>query len=203
MSTDYRPIMPILACHLFDGRLEDFGIREHFSGSTTYRARLLTDGRNYLWLYVDDAGFVAGLMRYLPNGVPNKILSAIAEAFDTEIVSEHEPQFWGFDTQEEWDAWERKLHEQYEDNFYTEMMKFLRGESSDIKTGTIGMIKAEIAKKLAESDPTLLLTANKNKLHAEIESIYDRDHMVSVKLSAQDMAVATMIATHEDDLPRA
>ena len=30
---------------------------------------------------------------------------AIAEAFDTGIVSEHEPQFWGFDTQEEWVVW--------------------------------------------------------------------------------------------------
>jgi hypothetical protein len=203
MSTDYRLITPILACDLFDGRLEEFGVCEHFSDTTTDRERLLTDGRNYLWLYVDGAGFVAGLTRYLPNGVPSKILNAIAEAFDTEIVSEHEPQFWGFETHEEWDAWNQKIHKEYEDKYHDEMMKFLGGEPNDIRPGTIGMLKAEIAKTLIESDPTLLLTANKDKLRSEIELIYERDHVISVKLSPQDLAAVTMRTTHEDDLPRA
>jgi hypothetical protein len=29
-----------------------------------------------------------------------EIFHAIAEAFDTEIVTEHQPEYWGFDTQE-------------------------------------------------------------------------------------------------------
>ena len=36
---------------------------------------------------------------------PRHIIKAIEQAFDTEIFSEHEPQFWGFATQEEWDEW--------------------------------------------------------------------------------------------------
>src|SRR6266446_391236 len=118
MSTDYRLTKDILACDLLDGRLEQFGVREYFNDKTTEQARLLTDGRNYLWLYVNDDGFVNCVTRYMPNGVPSKILNAIAEAFDTGIVSEYEPQFWGFDTQEEWDAWERKLHKEYKDKFH-------------------------------------------------------------------------------------
>ena len=35
---------------------------------------------------------------------PSRILEAIATTFDTEIFSEHEPQFWGFTSQEELDA---------------------------------------------------------------------------------------------------
>jgi hypothetical protein len=35
---------------------------------------------------------------------PGYILTAISDGFDVDIVSEYEPQFWGFDTQEEWDA---------------------------------------------------------------------------------------------------
>ena len=50
MSTDYRLIKPLPTCRLLDGRLEEFGIYEHFGDTTTDRKRLLTDGRNYLWL---------------------------------------------------------------------------------------------------------------------------------------------------------
>src|SRR5690348_12483698 len=132
MSTDYCLLNPILACNLLDGRLEKYGVREYFNDHTTEKDRLLTDGRNYLWLYVDDAGFVAHLTRYMPNGVPSKILSAIAEACETEIASEYEPQFWGFDTEEEWDAWQRKLDEEYQTEFHNNILKFIRGEPCDI-----------------------------------------------------------------------
>ena len=107
MSTDYRLLRKVPACDLFDGRLEEFGVREHVKPeATTEKSRLLTDGRNYLWVYIDDDGFVDCLTRYAPNGAPGKILNALANVFDTDIVSEYEPQFWGFDTQEEWDAWQ-------------------------------------------------------------------------------------------------
>jgi hypothetical protein len=65
------------------------------------------------------------------------------------------------------------------------------------------MIKAEIAKKLVKDDPTLLLPENKDKFDTAINSTYDRDHAVVVKLSPQDLAAAKMMVTHEDDLPRA
>ena len=164
---------------------------------------MLTDGRNYLWLYVDDAGLVRSLTRYMPNGVPTKILSAIAEAFDAEIVSEYEPQFWGFDTQEEWDAWELMIDKQYQEKFYNDVLKYLQGEPHGIPPGTNGMLKAKIAKKLVESDATFLEPANKEKFQAQIESIFQRDHMLSQKSSPQALAAAKLGTTHEDDLPRA
>ena len=203
MSTDYRLLKNVLACDLFDGRLEVFGVHEHLNAETTEQRRLLTDGRNYLWLYIDDAGFVSCLTRYMPNGAPSKILSAIAEAFDTGIVSEYEPQFWGFETQEEWDAWQLGIAKEHEEEFYRQILKYVQGNLNDIRPGTNGMIKAEIAKKLVEDDPTLLLPANEDKFRAAIESTYDCDHAVFVELRPQEVAAAKMMATHEDDLPRA
>ena len=81
-------------------------------------------------------------MRNLWCAPEKEIFHAIAEAFDTDIVTEHQPEFWGFDTQEEWDAHEKRIHEEYERKFYAELLKHLRGEPSDIRPGTIGMKKA-------------------------------------------------------------
>jgi hypothetical protein len=109
MSTYYRPLRPIGMADLFDGRLEKFGVREHRNDETDDRHRMLTDGNNYLHVFVHDDCPEAGVTfkRYFPNGSPIDILWAIQDAFNVEIVSEHQPQYWGFDTQEEWDAaWE-------------------------------------------------------------------------------------------------
>lgn len=184
---------------MFDGRLEEFGVREHVHPeSTTERSRLLTDGRNYVWVYIDDDGFVACLSRYGWNA-PGEILNALANVFETDILSENERQFWRVNTQEEWDACREKISEAA----HIELMKFLRRERNNIRPGTIGMYMAEIARTLVEKDPSLLLSANKDKLFNEVRSIYDREHAAVVTLRPQDMALARMLSTHEDDLPRA
>jgi hypothetical protein len=203
MSTSYCPRKKVPACNLFDGRLAAFGVREHVEpDETTERRRCLIDGRNCLWVYIDANGFVDHLVRYGANA-PGKILNAVAKAFETDIVSEYEPQFWGFDTQEEWDAWMEQMSRESEERFHLELLKYLRGEPNDIQPGTVGMINAEIAKKLVENDPALLLPINKDKLRNEIQSIYERDHMVSITLDPQQIDLAQMIASDEDDLPHA
>jgi hypothetical protein len=59
---------------------------------------------NFLWVYSNEEGLVSTFCRWAPNGNPQRILCAIADQFDVDIVSEHEPQYWGFDTEEEWEA---------------------------------------------------------------------------------------------------
>jgi hypothetical protein len=140
---------------------------------------MLTDGRNYLWVYVEDNG-VSSFTRYMPNGAPGKILDAISDAFDVDIVSEREPQYWGFDTQEEWDAAMEALTKEDEEKFHAEVLKFLNREPHEIRQDTIGMLKAEIAKRLVEEDPTLLLPTNKRKFRDAIEMAYDRDYIVTL-----------------------
>src|SRR5262245_9316500 len=122
----------------------------------------------------------------MPNGDPGYILTAISDEFDVGIVSEYEPQYWGFDTQEEWEAFEERRAKEIDEKFYIELSKYLRGEPNDIKPGTVGMGEAEIAKTLVEKDPSLLLPINKDKLLDESRSIYYRE---------QDQRLARMSIT--------
>jgi len=202
MSTDFILSRKVSANDLFGGRLATFGIQEHVSSDTSERNRCLTDARNYLWVYLTEDGFVGCLSRYGANA-PGKILAAINEAFETDVFSEYEPQYWGFDTQEEWDAAEKKLADQHRDRFYADLCAYIRGEPNDIRPGTIGEIKAKIAKTLVESQAALLQPENKDRLLAEMDAIYDRDHAVIITLGPEDIALAKMLVTHEDDLPQA
>jgi hypothetical protein len=60
--------------------------------------RYLTDGRNSMEVVVYENGVPDLTVRNLWCAPEREIFHAIAEAFDTGIVSEHEPQYWGFDT---------------------------------------------------------------------------------------------------------
>ena len=202
MSTDYVLSKKVRARDLFYGRLATFGIQEQVASNTSDPSRCLTDERNYLWVYLTEDGFVGSLTRYGFNA-PDKILSAISEAFETDVFSEHEPQYCGFDTQEECDAAWKKISDQHRDQFYADVCAYIRGEPNDIVPGRIGEIKAKIAKTLVESQAALLRPENKDRLMSEMDAIYDRDHAVFITLGPEDIALAKMLATHEDDLPKA
>jgi hypothetical protein len=202
MSTDFILSRKVSANDLFGGRLAKFGIRGHLASDTDERSRCLTDGRNYLRVYLTEDGFVDCLSRHGANA-PGKIIGAISEAFETDVFSEYEPQFWGFDTKEEWDAVRKEINEQARDEFYAKVYAYIRGEPNDIRPGTIGETQAKIAKILVASDAALLLPENKDRLLADMDAIYDRDHAVVITLGPEDKALAEMLATHEDDLPRA
>jgi hypothetical protein len=202
MSTDYILSKKVSSRDVLCGRLAKFGIREHVASDTSERRRCLTDGRNYLWVYLTENGFVGSLSRYGANA-PGKILAAISEAFETDVFSEHEPQYWGFDTQEEWHAAWKKMADQDRDRFYADLCAYIRGEPNDIKPGTIGETKAMISKKLVENDAALLQPENKDRLLSEMDAIYDRDYAAVITLGPEDVALAKMLATHEEDLPKA
>ena len=195
MSMYYGLRKSIKADELFDGRLEAFGVREELRPEGTAdryppymkvkEVRYLTDGQNSMEVVVYESGFPDVSVQNLWCAPEREILYAIAEAFDTDIISEHEPEYWGFDTKEEWDAHEKRIHEEHDRQFHAELLKHLRGEPTDIQPGTIGMKKAEIAKSLVEKDPSFMEPANRDKLMGEIYAIYDREHTVKVTLSPQ------------------
>jgi hypothetical protein len=101
MSVEMKLGTKVSGRDLFE-RLKQFGIREALTPDNDERARCLTDGRHCLWVYLTEDGFVSSLTMY-GVCVPNKILDAIWETFG-EIYTEHDPQYWGCDTQEEWEA---------------------------------------------------------------------------------------------------
>ena len=183
MSTQYGLRKSIKADELFDGRLEAFGVREgvkpegaadQFPPYMKVReVRYLTDGYNSMAVIVYENGVPDLTVTNLWCAPEKEIFHAIAEAFDTDIVTEHQPEFWGFDTQEEWDAHEKRIHEEGQRKFHAELLKpSARRSRSDIGPGTIGMKKAEIAKALAEKDPSLMEPENRDKLMGVIDAIY-------------------------------
>jgi hypothetical protein len=106
MSTVFAALKKISITELFDGRLDTFGVLEFIEedGQKENR-RVLTDGDdNYLVVVIDENDNVDYFVRYAGCNAPWLILDAIEAAFDTRIVSENEPEYWGFETEEERDA---------------------------------------------------------------------------------------------------
>jgi hypothetical protein len=142
MSTYYGLRKSIKADELFDGRLEAFGVREEVRPEGTAdryppymkvkEVRYLTDGRNSMEVVVYENGVPDVTVRNLWCAPEKEIFHAIAEAFDTDIVTEHQPEFWGFDTQEEWDAWQTRRAAEEEQRPHAQILKF-RGRSNHIR----------------------------------------------------------------------
>ena len=111
MGSEYRAEKDIVASELFDGHLQKFGVREH--GQARENHRCLTDGENCLGVRINDAGYVAGFEREWNGnwGSPEKILSAVSDAFETKTFSYQEPEYYGFYGEEERAAWRSKQTE--------------------------------------------------------------------------------------------
>jgi hypothetical protein len=69
---------------------------------------------------------------------PVEILDAICETFGTQIYTEHDPQYWGCDTQEEWEAAMPEIAAQ-----------FGYGEPNKIESGRIVQILKENAEAVS------------------------------------------------------
>ena len=212
MSTHYGLSKSIKADELFDGRLEAFGVREEVrsreaagrypSYMKVKEVRYLSNGGESMKVIVWENGYASLSVMNLWCAPEKEIFHAVAEAFDADIVTEHQPEFWGFATQEEWDAHERRICEEHEQQFYAELLKHVRGEPSDIRPGTIEMIQAEIAKRLVEQDISFQSPENKQKLLSEINEIYDRDHAVKVTLTPEQVVEAHVVAIMRGASPR-
>jgi hypothetical protein len=173
MSTDYRPLTPIRVADLLDGRLEKVGVWQHHpERKLAAHEKCLTDGSNYLFVYSNEKGLVSCFSRYMPNGDPRYILATICDEFDVDIVSEHEPQYWGFETEEEWNAALAKMGEDAERDFFNEVVKFVRGEDHNISPGTVGMAQAEIIKRLIAENPHLAAEVRLPDLINAVRTMY-------------------------------
>ena len=168
MSTDYKLEKKITMEELFDGRLEPYGAREHKEERSSSEFRVLTDGISQLAVYAE------GVVRLTKRcGTNNEILilNAIAEAFDTKIYSEHAPQFWGYDTNEEWEASERYYSENRESFFYAKLMKIIRNGEADSRETASTLDKVAIAKDLIADDPNL---GSPDRMYELLEAIDKR-----------------------------
>jgi hypothetical protein len=177
MSTNYRPLGRVVASDLLDGRLLAYGIKEHRNREGQL---CLYDTMNYLHVHVDDEG-LSSFTRYAGNNA-SYIVGSISEAFGVRIVSEYEPEYWGFATEAEWDAWQETISREHEDEFYVDLIRYVKGEPNGIRRGTIGNTEAEIAKQLIAAEPGLIEPSMREVLMARVRERYRDEHTFSVKI---------------------
>src|SRR4051812_16509239 len=167
MSTDYRPLGQLFISDLLDGRLEVYGIKEH---SNAEESCCLFDSASYVHVHETD-GKVESFSRYAGNNA-DYILSSVSEAYGLRIVSEYEPEYWGFDTQAEWDAAWAAMAKKDEEKHYLNLIRYVRGEPTDIIPGTVGHLQAEIAKELVSAEPNLSDADMRDALLARVKEGY-------------------------------
>jgi hypothetical protein len=146
MCIDFRPLGRIAINDLFGGRLKAYGT-EHWNYEGQ---RCLYDSTNYVHVYERDRA-VGSFTRFMGNNA-HYIITSISEAFGMRIVSEHEPEFWGFETQAEWDACWDAMHQKYLDDFYAAA---IRVEPNGIGSDMRDYILTAIEKVLMGAEPEL------------------------------------------------
>jgi hypothetical protein len=165
-STDFYPLTPIRMADLF-GRLKDLGVHEKLCEGTAPDEKCLTDGQNFMWVSCSGRELVSSFTSYGRND-PEHILQVISNEVGVRILRDDE--YWNeySPTEECLDAWDA-MAEKADQEFYNEMVRFVRGEDHAIKPGSIWMIKAEIAKRLTATSPNLLTEARRPDLLKAIE----------------------------------
>jgi len=163
-------------------------VLEHHSEEATANCKCLTDGPNFLWVHCNEEG-LASFTRWRPNGDPQHILGAISEEFDVDIVSEYEPEYWGFATKEEWAAawadaaWAEmcKKRDQDEQHFWNEVVRYAKGETAELEqslyVSSAAAEMAQIAKNLISESPNLLVEDTRPDLIKVVNEKH-RQHLV-------------------------
>ncbi len=187
-STDhFRPLGEVPFADLLDGRLAPLGIAELVRDGTSTTARRLTDGQASLWAYAAEDGSVDSFAaRWTAFG----LLARIGDALGVELVSDRDPRFWGFETQEEWDAAQARIAREHEEAFHQDVLAYAVGEPNGIVPGTIGERKAKIAVELLQVRPGLAAPERKAELLAAMDEIYDGRHAVRVTLDPREVELA-------------
>ncbi len=180
---------------LFDGRLALFDIQEHIEeGRTSDTFRCLADGYNHVWVAALGDGTVDRYHTYL-DVASGGIFGAISYIFDVQFFSEHEYQFWGFDSAEKMEEFWKKRADEDEGKFYAELIKYVAGEPNDIAPGTSGMNMANIAKDIVAEDPGFVLPDRKTELMEAIENKIKEEEDREISFQA------IYGPKHEEDLP--
>jgi hypothetical protein len=180
MSTGYRPLPDILYAQLFDGCLQKHGVCEVIRADSTESQRYLEGNDGVLVAYrKKDGTCTFSRLSFTPT--PWSVFDAITAEFGVELVTEHDHRYWGFVTEEEWDSFNDRLAREYEDRFYNDVLHYVRDEPNGLKPNTVGMINAEIAKTLIESDPRLTAPENRAELLNLVRTIHDLDRVTRTK----------------------
>jgi hypothetical protein len=167
---EYYPLSPIYIAAFTDRRMKKVQVDKPPKNFNSNCFRL-TDGLNFVWVHFNaDEGRVTQFT--CPDDDPDDILTEIAETLDAKIVSKCKSQYWGFETEEEWETFQKAREKKRQDELYDNMVKFIRGESNTLTPNTIETAQAEIAKRLVAKSPSLLHAYRQLDLMKAVETIH-------------------------------
>jgi hypothetical protein len=189
MFTDYRLNNELWIEQIFDARLERFGIYETYISVSTPEWRCLTDGNSVLWVEGDEE--VEFLLGFGMFNAAEKILTAIEEAFDAEIFSEHQPQYWGKEGEEECRCDRREVAEEVQTRLNILIMRHVRGESLDIEPYSGFMHVVNITKDLIIENPELASPDREAELLKKTNQICIEKYNATHGVIEQELKVAT------------
>lgn len=170
MSIDSELLPRVPFRDLFDGRMVPFGVTEHLSCETTPTLRCLTDGGNWIRVYEDEEGF-ARLDGFGSDGLgcgPERFMRVLSEVFGTGIVSEYEPEYFGFESYEEWRYFQDEAAAKRDAELYEDLIKCVNGTENNFKSGTAGETWAKKAKALVADNPKLALREHKTEFFSAV-----------------------------------
>jgi hypothetical protein len=166
-----KPIQTLLVPDLFDGRLQRYGVYELLDAKSAATSRSLFDGRNKVRIE-GGAGSQVTQIAIWGSNIASNIFEAIREACGVKIVTEHDPEYWGFKTDQEWRT---ALSVERHQHFIVEFQKYFNGQSNQIKAEfanfsavmdeplpSMSILKAIIARSILIQDSRL--TSPENKL---------------------------------------
>jgi hypothetical protein len=185
MSTYYRPIRPIQMSELFSGRLKKYGIYDDSIGDARRLAGevpgpRVSKGTHFIVLHVtpgdNDNDTVAEFASYNEDKEidPHGIIAAIADEFDTEIVSQHDPRYWGYNNFRDWNAAFYAQTSARLDAAYKEIIHYVEGKPCDL-TNIRGRRRAQIGQRLIKKYSELSTRYNCADLIRVIDAISMRD----------------------------
>jgi hypothetical protein len=113
----------------------------------------------------------------------SKLAAAIGDEFIDRVCAEEKGKLGDLDEQRAaHEKWMAAKNKQDRSRFYEDVMRYVRGETCGLEPGTHGMIQAEIAKALIAENADLALPMHRDKLLADVHTIWWRDHVVHVTL---------------------
>jgi hypothetical protein len=189
MFTDYRLNKTLWIEEIFDGRLEHYGVHETFVEDAKPDFRCLTDGNNVLWIEEDeeiDFMFGFGLLSAM-----EKILTAIEEAFDAEIFSEHQTQYWGNETGPECRCDRKKAVERVQSKLNILIMGYVRRKSRYLEPCSSFESVVNIANDLIIENPDLASPGREAELLEKTNMICMEKYNSTLSVKKLDMKTAT------------
>ena len=189
MFTDYRLNKKLSIEKIFDGRLERFDVHETFVAEAKPEWRCLTDGNSVLWVEGDEE--IDCLLGFGMFNATEKILTAIEEAFDAQIFSEHQPQFWGNEDEEVCRCDRREVAKEVQAKLNILIMRYVRGESPNIEPYSGFMPVVNIAKDLTIENPDLASPGREEELLEKTNQICIEKYNAMHGVIEQELKTAT------------